>query len=158
MRPRTKRDYKNALDDIYNAFQEHGTLGAGAFSDSPIHREVLCELKKRGAVCFSGRTRSLKMWWNPQAIRPGNTAAESIMNEILERERMKSQRKRNKQKPERKERSIEQPSAKDISLYTDEELIYEFMRRGFLELTFKEGNDGDITVTVIKGKTYKLNL
>ena len=80
------------------------------------------------------------------------------MNEILERERMKSQRKRNKQKPERKERSIEQPSAKDISLYTDEELIYEFMRRGFLELTFKEGNDGDITVTVIKGKTYKLNL
>lgn len=71
---------------------------------------------------------------------------------------MKSQRRRNKQKLEREERSIEQPAAKDISLYTDEELIYEFMRRGFLELTFKEGNDGDITVTVIKGKTYKLNL
>ena len=71
---------------------------------------------------------------------------------------MKSQRKRNKQKLERKERSLEHPAAKDISLYTDEELIYEFMRRGFLELTFKEGNDGDITVNVIKGKTYKLNL
>ena len=80
------------------------------------------------------------------------------MNKFRERERTKSQRKRNKQNLERKERSIEQPAAKDISLYTDDELIYEFMRRGFLELTFKEGNDGDITVTVIKGRTYKLNL
>lgn len=163
MRPRTKRDYKNALDDIYNAFQEHGTLGAGAFSNIPIHQDVLRELKKRGAVLFTGRTRSLKMWWNPDVIRPGNTAAESIMKTLLQYERDKVSKRdpnrRHNPVPKRQEpKAIEQPSTKDISSCSDDELIAEVIRRGFLELTFKEENDGSLSVTVIKGKTYKLNL
>lgn len=154
MRPRTKRDYKIALDDIYNAFQEHGTLGAGAFSNSPIHRDVLCELKKRGAVLFTGRTRSLKMWWNPDAIRPGNTAAESIMTTIVEYDRNKQLRRRDRNRrrkpkplqPKKQEGDDvipEQPPKNELNSVRDEDLFLELWRRGYRELDFHIYNDGE---------------